>query len=460
MWLLLLITIANASLSMKGFLVRYRLDVGGVPINVLDVLTFLGLLLLPLRRHKMFVTNRFHPLMRTALVLFALMTLCGLIEALLNGCPIYVVGEDARNLLALPAAAILGYYYIVNIGSPMWYGWVQVVGGFCAATLILTFFYTRPADVATYSDINLYRTVDYVAAYAGIAAALLAYSIASGIRLLPTAAALALAGFCLVGQFATLARSDWLATLAAIVMAGAILPRGKRLVSAVRFALASAILCASIAMALYLASHLSGQDFFAKMGRRVGTLLPSDRSGEAPKAWVTRVGGSLEELRLWLHNPLTGNGLAIQALDAPSVSESVRSGFYHDTWTSTLAQTGLLGFAAMAAVVGGCIVVGRRVIRDEVDYSFMLVGALAVATGSFFAVEGLTSYSFNQQRWAIVLGMTFGAVLRVRAMQLTFIKSRSERLTQPNTDDASVATEAELAVGQAHMWSSTDVANA
>ena len=47
-----------------------------------------------------------------------------------------------------------------------------------------------------------------------------------------------------------------------------------------------------------------------------------------------------------------------------------------------------------------------------------MIGGLGVITGVHFIVHGFCTMSFNQVRWAIPVALTFGVVLRCRAMQL------------------------------------------
>lgn len=426
MWLLFIILILNAAMTTE-FMLNYRLDVAGLPINVLDALMIIGLVFAIFNRERMFPPKGPHPLMSKLYLLFGVAAVAGLIGWLLNGASLRLAFMPARNWVALPIEMYLGYYYLVGPKSMGRYLKIQVLAGVIAGTMILLFFFGKSGSLGAWQsdeNINAYRTIAYVSNYAGIAAALLVYSVASGVRLVPGWLALPVAGYCLVGGFATLSRSDWLATVAGLIAAFAMVPKGRRMGAAVRGALTIIALGASLWIGMYVASRATGANFFDRMAHRITTILPVGDGSKKDAAYVTRISGTLSELRLWLHNPLMGQGFGAQSVELDRVGYTV-SGFYHDTWTSTLCESGLLGFAAIATFVGGVIVVGRRLVRDGGGDGFILIGALGVITGCHFIIHGLTTFSFNFQRTGLVLGIIVGVVLRARAMQRTVIESAS-----------------------------------
>ena len=89
----------------------------------------------------------------------------------------------------------------------------------------------------------------------------------------------------------------------------------------------------------------------------------------------------------------------------------------HNSWTSTLAESGLIGFTGFAIIAVAQIVVGRRMVRDNTDRGSVLLGGAGVITGVHYILHGYCTMSFNQVRWAIPMALTFGAVMRCRMMQ-------------------------------------------
>src|SRR5690349_14449760 len=107
MWILIALIVFNA-IAGKSILFEFRIDVAGLPINVLDVLTVIGLVaaVFSNRREE---NERTHPLLIVSFVLFAAASLAGSIGGMQNGAiPRWVI-TPLRNLLALPLAAFIAY---------------------------------------------------------------------------------------------------------------------------------------------------------------------------------------------------------------------------------------------------------------------------------------------------------------------------------------------------------------
>jgi hypothetical protein len=170
------------------------------------------------------------------------------------------------------------------------------------------------------------------------------------------------------------------------------------------------------------------------MEKRVISILPGEHDGVA-SASATRLVGTMQELKFWSESPVWGKGFGIQSTNALGDWEAFAAGFRHNTWTSTLAETGLLGFAGMILLCLGQIVVGARMVRARVDRRAVLVGAAGVVTGTHFIVHGLCTMSFNVLRVAIPLALTFGVVMRVRAIERTLASAYSGYLPEAGEAD-------------------------
>ena len=214
--------------------------------------------------------------------------------------------------------------------------------------------------------------IAYISVYAGIAVGLLFYSLSAGMRLLPMVLAWAAMGACLVGQFTTLSRSDWLACAAATSAVSMLLPEEPAHQSAACAALAIPILVGSLYVGMHAGSKVTGKDLFKRFGDRVLSMLPGDRPGVKGKAWDTRLPGTLQELRLFASSPLIGGGFAIQ--DTPRAESGMNPGLRHNSWSAALAETGIIGFSAFAIMAGSMMVVGRRMVRDRTDQTTVLIG--------------------------------------------------------------------------------------
>ena len=426
MWFLFILTFVNALANNNTFALRYRIEVG-FPVSVFDALMGLGVIVGLLNRRGAFYSDRTHPLLYWTLGLFAAATIGGAIGGFTSGTELRWVLTAMRNLVTMPMCVLIGYCCLTDPKAASRYPYLQVWAGVGTALTVLIFFRSRAAESTT-SDINLLRAVAYVTNYAGLAATLLLFAIIGRIQLLPLWLAVPLCGLCFLGQLAALSRSDWLATAAGVLAIYFLLPsfrpRGK-LVAAM---IGPPLIAVFIWIGLFVASAVTGRDFEKEMYNRVVSMLPSQqRAFRETKAWDTRLNAILLELSWWSDSPVIGNGFGIEELKARNLRRSEIEGLRHNTWTTTLAETGVIGFAAMASVVFGCIVIGRRLVRERLDRTSVLIGALGVITGSHFFFHGLSTMSFNQMRWAIPLGVIFGVVLRARAMQLQQIRLIQEQ---------------------------------
>lgn len=433
MFVLVLLTFVNACLKTVWINSGYmRWNIGSFPVNINDMIIAAGVLvtLLPKGQYY-FETERPHPALSWAIGLFMLAVLSGGIGALHNGATARQISTTSRNLFEVPVLIYLGYRLLPRPGSSLFFCYVIVMAGVVTSLMISTNFGGQIEDLQGGRDITTVRIVDFVSNYAGLASALILFSLGIDAKPLfrPWIAVL-LAALCYVGQFATLARSDWLAMTAGIAAAIAIMPRYRRGSKIAFTAVVLPIMAVVLYVGMLVASSISGKDVVGKMRDRVLTMLPGEHDGIKTKAWDTRLGGAMAELTLWSQSPIVGRGFGIQDTQTDD-STSYR----HNTWSSTLAESGLVGFSAMVLLCVGQVVVGRRMVRDRLDRSSVLVGGLGVITGVHFIVHGYCTMSFNQVRWAIPLALTYGMVMRCRAMQLAMAAEYQGNL--PAIEDAS-----------------------
>jgi hypothetical protein len=422
MLFLTLLTLLNALAHNEGFALKYRIDAGGMPISVFDLMLGLGVIWAIVGRRAAWPTERAHPLMIWVVVLFSLGAVAGIVGALIQNAELRWMMTGMRNFLVLPACAFIGYCLLLTPRSTLRFAQLQDGAGAGTALVILLFFHRHASTSTASTDLNTLRAVAYVATYAGLAAALLLFTIISTVRLMPAWLALGLCGLCFVGQFATLSRSDWLAAAAAVVSIFVLLPSFRPGGNLTAILIGPPLVVVFLWVGLIFASTLVGRDFESKMFQRVESLLPGRGDAVHAKAWDTRLEGIQKELAVWKRSPLVGGGFGATDVLRYRHGEWAGLSYKHNSWTSTLAETGLFGFAAVGCMVFGMIVVGRRLARDGVDRGYVLIGALAVITGTYYFVHGMATQSFNQMRWGIPLAIVCGVALRARAMQLTHLR--------------------------------------
>ena len=159
------------------------------------------------------------------------------------------------------------------------------------------------------------------------------------------------------------------------------------------------------------------------------SMLPGERlKASDQKAWDTRCPASWRSLRSGAPAPLFGRGFAIQ--EAGGKSAEVGYGFHHNAYTSTLAQTGSIGFVGVLTAVWGPVFVGMKLIKHgKGNRAAMLIGATGIVAGVQQSVLGMATASFNGYRMAMMIGMVAGICYKVRDMQLTAAASKPNSAT-------------------------------
>lgn len=426
MWFLFIITVLNAACDQQGIILEHRVKLGPLPVNLIDGTLIAGLLLAVVgfsASKSRFVSDKAHSLFLTILIVSTIAGCAGLAVGMTRAPSVYDLVSGMNHFIALPLSIVLGYYFLKGPRSVHWFPHLHVLGGVLCAGLITFFFFGKASGQGASQSIEAVRVVSFISSYAGMAAALLLYTMACrSERLYPLLIAFALAAFCLVGQFGTLARSDWLSASAALLVVPFLFKPPNRGRKAAFVAVILPMLIVALVVSAVILSNVTGRDIAASLAKRVGSALPTargDDSYSSRKAWDTRLPGVIEELKLWSNSPLYGHGFGYS-----KSAQYFYSGvaFNHNVWSASLATLGILGFAAYLIPVLGIIVVGRRLIRDGTDRGSILIGVIGVTAGAMHLVLGASTMSFNVQRGAIALGLIVGVVLRARAIQLTQIR--------------------------------------
>lgn len=436
MWFLFLLSILNAALSHAGFLLKHRLKIGGLPLNALDATLILGPVAMAVG--AVLNTARYrtagpHPLLVWTLVVSMLAAAGGVIGGMMIGTPVYQFAVEVRNFLSMPLCILLGYWFLKMPASSGRFVWVYVVAGVAAAGLTLFAFLGRAAELESSQSIDTVRTMEYVSFYAGLAAAVLLFGLLTGNNIMPRWLTVVVGGFCVVGQFAPLTRSEWVACMGALACVILLLPHGRRLRGALGFVLLVPVLAGFLFGGVFLASHVTGRDVGTRMTKRIVSVLPGARGEDVvgrSKAWDTRLPGIIKEFNFWTKSPVIGQGFGYTVVRGYMSEDD--GAFNHNVWTSSLATLGIFGFAAYLLPVLGSIVMGMRMVRDRVDRGSVLVGAIGFTAGVYALLIGAGTMSFNVQRGAMCFGLIFGVVMRARAMQLQLKQEWAGYLDAPD----------------------------
>ena len=419
MWMLLILVLVTAAANDRGWAYPLRFQIGAVSFNFFLIVLMLALLVAIVRGahyQSQYPTHRPHPLFWTTLMLFVAAFMAGSAGMMISNPTLIMykeVGFGVRDFVALPLAVFIGYRLIATPDSARRFGYVMLAGGLAVSFVVVLSLFVKSQSLSASANINEFRTNAYLADYAALALGLALFALTADVRWLPRWAMLTVAGACLIGVFLPLHRSTWVGAAAGLCAIPAVLPAQYRRRTITTGLMAIPFLLMGLWIATYAASMWTGRDYVEVTKTRILSMLPGERRLGEARAWDTRTAGALYELEIWMTNPIAGGGFGIHEHLGRDVA-----GGHHNAWTDTLAKTGLIGLAPSLLVVGGCFIIGRRMVRDQVHPAFVLIGGLGAVAGAYYLAHGMSTWSFNSLRGAICLGVIFGVLLRCRAMQL------------------------------------------
>src|SRR5258706_8492692 len=212
MWFLVILTFMNAGLDQKGLVLVQRIYISGLPINVMDAATaiaFVVALIGSFSRSRRAEGVGTHPAFIATMILAFLALVGGSIGAARVRSPLYAFASEIRNFASLPISMFIGYHFLKTPKSSLRFSYVHVISGVLTAALILIFFLGKSAEEANRIAIDQVRALQYVSWYAGLAVALLMYTVLNPqVRMLPTPLGVLPGRFCFVRQVGPPCPSD------------------------------------------------------------------------------------------------------------------------------------------------------------------------------------------------------------------------------------------------------------
>lgn len=417
MWWFAVIFLYNAWATPQLNLVA-GITLGGVSIKYYDILLYLGPILMLASLGRARTATKSHPAYVASLVLFGIaFTLASVVGffGIQDGyLPLFI--WPMRVMLTTIIAIYMGYRVLQHPAQCRTLFWIVFIGSLGSA-LIAVFIGGETtatiASTASSSSFNDLRTSALaVTGDAGLLAACVCiFAMVQGLGLLPKAITLPGLLIAAAGMFFIPHRSHWLANFLTCLFAAFWLwPRrlGRKIIL-------TGTVCAGLLLVAGIATSIvqteTNRDFGGWVQKRLQSMLPDDTSNEH-RAWDTRTPGLVYDLNLWLHSPLYGGGFGIHEANALRTGNFVD--FRHTPWTSTLAETGLIGFAAYATLIGGMIILGTRLARTAPDRWMMLLAAAIACHGIVSFIFGCFTFSWNLPRPALTLGLFGGLIFRCR----------------------------------------------
>jgi hypothetical protein len=415
-----LLMLLNYATDKDKFLFAYRIDVFGMPINILDGLIAVGMVLAPVALNKrQYPSESTHPALKWVVGSLVLASISGAVMAFLTGADLRETALMARNVLSLAAAVVIGYAAVSTLRTAKRAGYVLLISSFASACTALLFMRESAGTLSTGvgGTFNSLRTTNIGGDLGAVFAGFVAFSWASGLQYFPRGLALPTFLIAALGTFALPHRSGYLVGALTLMFALLWLPVarvGRRVGT-------SLLLGSALVVALFIGgavySQLSGKNFQEYVMTRVLSFLPNSEIRKENRPWETRLPGTVLELQMWVTSPVFGHGFGSQAA---MKKEDAAAGvaFRHNVWTAALAEGGLPLFVGYLLPCVLCLVVGWRLVRAQSDHATVMIGAIAAMHGLICLIYCTTTMYLNQQRPAIPLGLICGLLLRVRQIQL------------------------------------------
>jgi hypothetical protein len=430
-WIMLL----NALGSSSSFINPARFQIAeGIPVGIQEFsigLAFVYALFRGGSLHARYPSVRKHPLIAWMLALWILAWVAGAIGTIGTFAPVREILVPCRDYAATAMLIFIGYRLISTPKSLDYFTYLFAALCIGNALCLMFLFDANAAKVREVGNFNPVRQIDYMMQYSCTGFALLVWSILAGVRLIrptrrsflfrwlcnPTGAAIG-ACLCILGGISSVSRTVYIALFVGFVSVWLILPSGKRLGALTKSLVVIPMVVGALYGGMALASVMTNKDFFAKVHYNLESILPGENTAkDKDKAWDSRIPSILHELRMFSKNPLIGQGFGAQ-FDEVMRNGINYGGYNHNAWTGLLSNTGIIGFSAFALTIFGPMLIGRRMVRERVDLTTILMGA----TGFVIAVDSFAFGSctlFFQTRGAMFFALTAGAMVRAREIQET-----------------------------------------
>ena len=399
--------------------------IAGVRVTVMDAMIFLSPLVtfLPSTKFDWMPVPQVHPAFRWAMALLLVTFVADLIlgffllrSDMALGLRWYL--QPVRTFLVLPVAMYFGYMLLRNPAYCKPIVIIIVLASLASATSMIAVGGSRTASMTSGEDFDVLRDTSNHALGEGgmIAAGLIAFSLIAQIRFLPAFWAIATIIYASIGMFFLPHRSFWLT--ASITMGCAILlfkpgKWGRKLVIT---SVIVAFILSSIFVGISLVQSRTDKDLGSWVSKRLESFFPDENAPHRQHPWDTRLPGLFLDLRLFAEEPLFGGGFGIYEANALHTGEW--TSFRHTNWTAALSETGLVGFAAMAVMIGGSLVAGVRITRQATDKWMIFLGAIVAMYAMYYGTMGWFSGSWSSARSAATVGMMTGLCFRCRELCL------------------------------------------
>ena len=423
--LFFLLMVLNYTVDKEKFLFAYRIMIGGLPINILDGLVAVaGVAVLFRLSRRNYPGEKTHQGLKWAIGMLFLACLTGAGGGVLHGIELREIADMTRNVATLGICLVIGYYTTSTMRQSRWAAIIILFSSAMSALFVILFLRDSIDSLKSVStSFNDLRTSSRGGDAGIVGMSFVTFAAVAGIRFFPKIISGLMLALCAAGSFAMPHRSMWATAFATLLFSCLFLPRvriGRKLGAT---ALVSVLLVSVVMTGVIAYARLTGRDFQDYLAVRFRSMLPGVEETRDNKAWDTRLPGLFTELKIWSENPLMGGGFGIQGIRERQAGGAIGGGYRHNVWTSSLAEGGLPLFLGYLLPCVLCVMVGRRLVANQMDRGTVMLGAIAALHGFMSFVLASTTMSINLQRPAIPLGLICGLLLRTRDMQLAITRS-------------------------------------
>ena len=459
MWMLALMTLVNSILHQQGVQNEYRLSLGIIQLGIVELTMGLGFLYALFKGgviRAQVPPLRTHPILVWILLPLGIGGLFGIAGGIINGNELKFVLSSAREWFAFPICVIAGYRLIGRPKTAWRMVQVMLVAGVLTSVALFYSFGAKTEATQLSGNLNQVRGIInyYNADYASIAALTLVFVVLTRFPLWTPWICIPIGIFCYIGYAATLSRVGFLILFFGTASSYLLLTKGERLRKFLRSIVFIPLLFFACWGALWVGDQIIGRDFAGKVTKHIESLLPGDREGKNEKAWDSRLGGIQAELGIWLRNPLMGQGFGAGETEYLSGRTSGSASIKHNSWTASLSETGVIGCAGVAVMVGSMMLLGYRMVHARTDRVSVLVGAIGFFAGviMFLRCSGTMALT---SRAAIGFGIVCGVLIRAREMQETEMAyARQGAYHDPYFDQQTGLLETDYGYGMGHFGTS------
>ena len=382
-----------------NFVLEHRLYLVGLPINIVDAVTLLTMIVVMLFQGKVVpIDQAKRNYVWPVLTLWGIaLTASGLV-GLMKGADTYLLLQPMKWYLKMPMGMLCGYYAVRNLKDTR-----RLIKFMCLLSCILCVLIVLnfSSRGQTYTVTGVYRDLqsrDYYPRLGATIAIFLVYTAAVNPRFIPRAIAVLVLTMSIIAVGAQLWRTAIISLVLSTVMTVIIIPKGYRLRAWRALFSSGKWIIVAMVFGTLMSQTFAGIDIVGIIVERFRSL--GAREASAMGRWV----GAFSELKVWLSSTVIfGAGYGV--VREMWYEEAATGVMGHNAITTTLARSGLMGLLALLYPFFVAFRIARQMLA-RVDPDMRAVGAMVMAAALYVGIYNpLSGYVEGN---ALFFGILFG----------------------------------------------------